>query len=258
MNRCTPVSTSVPIWPISTPITLEVIGDPHALTEAARFSGGLVSEVEGSRIGGTVDIVTDDEPQFQAIAGQLPDGVKPVRLRIADAALRHVIDGYAREAGVRNLEKRLAALVRKSVVKLLDDPAARLRIGRAEVEQMLGAPVFTKEKPLRGVGVVTGLAWTGRGRITRVELTLDGGKTWRHTGLADSQQVARIRVHPRDANTVFVAALGHPYGPNAQRGLFKSVDGGATWKKVLGPNADTGAVDVIFEPRNPQVVYAAL
>jgi ATP-dependent Lon protease len=93
-------------------------------------------------------------------------GVKPVRLRIADAALRHVIDGYAREAGVRNLEKRLAALVRKSVVKLLDDPAARLRIGRAEVEQMLGAPVFTKEKPLRGVGVVTGLAWTALGGAT--------------------------------------------------------------------------------------------
>ncbi|HND13350.1 MAG TPA: endopeptidase La [Pseudomonadales bacterium] len=93
-------------------------------------------------------------------------GVKPARLRIADAALRHVIDGYAREAGVRTLEKRLAALVRKSVVKLLDDPAARLRIGRAEVEQMLGAPVFTKEKPLRGVGVVTGLAWTALGGAT--------------------------------------------------------------------------------------------
>ena len=86
----------------------------------------------------------------------------------------------------------------------------------------------------------------------------DGGKTWRHSGLADSQQIARIRVHPDDANTVFVAALGHPYGPNAERGLFKSVDGGAHWKKVLGPNADTGAVDVIFAPDNPQIVYAAL
>ncbi|MBK8990175.1 MAG: endopeptidase La [Gammaproteobacteria bacterium] len=93
-------------------------------------------------------------------------GVKPVRLRISDAALRHVIDGYAREAGVRNLEKRLASLVRKSVVKLLGNPGAKLRIGREEVEQMLGAPVFAKEKQLRGVGVVTGLAWTSMGGAT--------------------------------------------------------------------------------------------
>ena len=93
-------------------------------------------------------------------------GVKPLRLRISDAALRHVIDGYAREAGVRNLEKRLASLVRKSVVKLLENPSAKLRIGREEVEQMLGAPVFAKEKQLRGVGVVTGLAWTSMGGAT--------------------------------------------------------------------------------------------
>ena len=77
-----------------------------------------------------------------------------MRLRISDAALRHVIDGYAREAGVRNLEKRLASLVRKSVVKLLENPSAKLRIGREEVEQMLGAPVFAKEKQLRGVGAL--------------------------------------------------------------------------------------------------------
>jgi len=93
-------------------------------------------------------------------------GVKPARLRVNDAALRHVIDGYAREAGVRNLEKRLATIVRKSVVKLLEQPKARLRVGREEVEQMLGKPVFTKEKPLRGVGVVTGLAWTSLGGAT--------------------------------------------------------------------------------------------
>jgi Sortilin, neurotensin receptor 3, len=86
----------------------------------------------------------------------------------------------------------------------------------------------------------------------------DGGKTWAHIGLADSQQIARIRVDPRDAERVFVAALGHPYGPNDQRGVFRSEDGGAHWQKVLGPNADTGAVDLVFDPSNPDVIYAAL
>ncbi|HSE11469.1 MAG TPA: hypothetical protein VLB69_02430, partial [Rudaea sp.] len=61
----------------------------------------------------------------------------------------------------------------------------------------------------------------------------DGGKTWAHIGLRDSQQVARILVHPRNADLVYVAALGHPYGPNTERGVFRSRDGGKTWQKVL-------------------------
>jgi photosystem II stability/assembly factor-like uncharacterized protein len=86
----------------------------------------------------------------------------------------------------------------------------------------------------------------------------DGGHTWRKIGLSDSQQIAHIIVHPDNPDLVYVAALGHPYGPNAERGLFRSRDGGATWQKLLGPDNDTGAVDVIFEPGNPQVLYAAL
>jgi photosystem II stability/assembly factor-like uncharacterized protein len=86
----------------------------------------------------------------------------------------------------------------------------------------------------------------------------DGGRTWSHIGLTDTQQIAMIRVNPRDPDIVFVAALGHPYGPNAQRGVFKSSDGGKTWNKVLGPNADTGAVDLIFDPRDANTIYAAL
>lgn len=93
-------------------------------------------------------------------------GVKSARLAITDAALRHVIDGYSREAGVRGLEKRLSSLVRKSVVQLLEEPKARLRIGRADVEKLLGAPVFMKDRVMRGVGVVTGLAWTTMGGAT--------------------------------------------------------------------------------------------
>ncbi|MGH8146876.1 MAG: VPS10 domain-containing protein, partial [Rhodanobacteraceae bacterium] len=86
----------------------------------------------------------------------------------------------------------------------------------------------------------------------------DGGKTWTHIGLTDSEQIAMIRVDPHNPNRVFVAALGHPYGPNAQRGVFRSLDGGKTWKKVLGPNDNTGAIDIIFKPGDANVIYAAL
>ncbi len=86
----------------------------------------------------------------------------------------------------------------------------------------------------------------------------DGGKTWTKIGLADSQQIGKVLVDPRDANTVFVAALGHPYGPNAERGVFRSRDGGAHWQRVLGHDDTTGAIDLAFEPGNPQVIYAAM
>jgi photosystem II stability/assembly factor-like uncharacterized protein len=86
----------------------------------------------------------------------------------------------------------------------------------------------------------------------------DGGRTWKKIGLTDSQQIGKVIVDPRDANTVFVAALGHPYGPNAERGVFRSRDGGAHWERVLGKDDATGAIDLAFEPGNPQIVYAAM
>jgi len=86
----------------------------------------------------------------------------------------------------------------------------------------------------------------------------DSGKTWTHIGLADSQQIGKIIVDPHDANTVFVAALGHPYGPNAERGVFRSRDGGASWQRVLGNDDATGAIDLAFEPGNARVIYAAM
>jgi photosystem II stability/assembly factor-like uncharacterized protein len=86
----------------------------------------------------------------------------------------------------------------------------------------------------------------------------DRGRTWTHIGLADSQQIGRVVVHPSDPNVVYAAALGHPYAANAERGVFRSRDGGTTWTKVLGPDANTGAIDLALEPGNPSVVYAAL
>ncbi|HEY0702995.1 MAG TPA: hypothetical protein VGD60_09535 [Candidatus Acidoferrales bacterium] len=88
--------------------------------------------------------------------------------------------------------------------------------------------------------------------------SLDGGKTWKHLGLRDGQQITNIIVDARDANRVFVAVLGHPYGPNVDRGIFRSLDGGETWKKVLYKDADTGATDLAFDPKNSQILYADL
>jgi photosystem II stability/assembly factor-like uncharacterized protein len=86
----------------------------------------------------------------------------------------------------------------------------------------------------------------------------DRGETWTAVGLSDSQQIAKILVDPRNSNLVLVAALGHPYGPNAERGVFRSVDGGRHWTKTLYKDENTGAIDLAFQPGNPQVVYAAL
>src|SRR2546428_2974359 len=86
----------------------------------------------------------------------------------------------------------------------------------------------------------------------------DGGKTWTHIGLTDSQQIGRVLVHPDNPDLVYVAALGHPYAANAERGVFRSRDGGKTWERILGPDDNTGAIDLAFEPGNPNVIYAAL
>jgi photosystem II stability/assembly factor-like uncharacterized protein len=86
----------------------------------------------------------------------------------------------------------------------------------------------------------------------------DAGETWTHIGLTDSQQIGRVLVDPRDPNVVLVAALGHPYGANAERGVFRSTDGGKTWAKVLYKDENTGAIDLAFDPRNSKTIYASL
>jgi photosystem II stability/assembly factor-like uncharacterized protein len=84
----------------------------------------------------------------------------------------------------------------------------------------------------------------------------DAGKTWQHLGLRDGQQITNIVVDPQDPRRVFVAVLGHPYGPNSERGVFRSTDGGETWQKILHKDDDTGATDLAFDPQNPQILYA--
>src|SRR5437879_5890432 len=86
----------------------------------------------------------------------------------------------------------------------------------------------------------------------------DGGTTWRHLGLTDGLQIPAIVVDPRDPNRVFAAVLGSPYGPNSERGVYRSIDGGDTWQKVLDKDENTGAVDLAFDPANAQTVFAVL
>lgn len=93
-------------------------------------------------------------------------GLKEEQLKINDAGLKYVIDSYCREAGVRTLEKQLARIMRKSIVRLLDGKEKKLRVGKKDIEILLGKPPFQAERPLRGVGVVTGLAWTAMGGAT--------------------------------------------------------------------------------------------
>jgi len=93
-------------------------------------------------------------------------GLKKKQMDITDGALRQVVEGYAREAGVRNLEKQLHKVMRKGIVRMLESDEEPIRVGVKELPDYLGQPLFRKEKPLRGVGVVTGLAWTAMGGVT--------------------------------------------------------------------------------------------
>jgi photosystem II stability/assembly factor-like uncharacterized protein len=105
-----------------------------------------------------------------------------------------------------------------------------------------------------GAGIIRPDLATGDGLYK----STDGGKTWTHLGLRDSQMIAMIDVDPRDPNRLFVAALGHPYGPNAERGIFRSTDGGQSFQKVLFKDEYTSGNDVRIDPANPNTVYATL
>ena len=86
----------------------------------------------------------------------------------------------------------------------------------------------------------------------------NGGKTWSHIGLLDAQQIGGIAIDPTNENRVFVAVMGHPYGPNTERGVFRTLNGGKTWEKVLYKDENTGSAQVTLDPKNPNIVYADL
>jgi photosystem II stability/assembly factor-like uncharacterized protein len=105
-----------------------------------------------------------------------------------------------------------------------------------------------------GEGCIRGNTAQGNG----VYKTVDGGKTWKNVGLHDSRAIGKVIVDPKNANVVFVAALGHPFGPNSERGIFRTTDGGKTWEKVLYKDENTGGIDVAFDPHNSHILFASL
>ncbi len=93
---------------------------------------------------------------------------------------------------------------------------------------------------------------------TGVYKSIDAGRTWKNIGLKDTRQIGSLIVHPQNSDVVLVAALGHAFGPNAERGIFRTTDGGKNWVKVLSKDDKTGGIDVVFDPHNPNIVFASL
>jgi photosystem II stability/assembly factor-like uncharacterized protein len=134
------------------------------------------------------------------------------------------------------------------------------------------APIFDQE-PTQSIGAIAvapsnpNIIYVASGEgLHRPDLSVgngiykssDGGKTWTHLGLRNGQQIPALVVDPRDPNRLFVAVLGHPYGANEERGIFRSTDGGETWQKVLSKDENTGGSDVEMDPSNPDVLYGCL
>jgi photosystem II stability/assembly factor-like uncharacterized protein len=134
-------------------------------------------------------------------------------------------------------------------------------------------PVFDHVDAMMSIGAVAiapsnhSVVWAGTGEADNrqssswgdgVYKSTDGGLNWQRTGLEETRHVGRIAVHPNDPNTVYVAAVGHLWGSNPERGVFKTTDGGSTWKKVLFRDENTGAIDLAMDPKDPNVVFAAL
>ena len=113
----------------------------------------------------------------------------------------------------------------------------------------------------RNVIYVGGGEVTVRGNVAHgsgMWKSTDAGKTWKSIGLTDTHHIPRIRTHPKNPDLVYVAAFGHTAGPNPERGIFRSKDGGKTWEKVLYRDDKTAGIELNFDPKNPQVIYAAL
>jgi photosystem II stability/assembly factor-like uncharacterized protein len=134
------------------------------------------------------------------------------------------------------------------------------------------APIFDRVDAMMSIGDVAvapsnaAVVWVGTGEANNrqssswgdgVYKSIDGGRTWKASGLADTRHIGRILIHPTNPDIVYVAAVGHLWGSNSERGVFKTIDGGQTWKKALYVDDNTGATDLVMDPQNPETLFAA-
>ena len=131
-------------------------------------------------------------------------------------------------------------------------------------------PLFD-DQPAQSIGAIAvapsdpNVVWVGTGEAhirsnvsigNGVYRSTDGGRTWTHLGLESSGRISRIRVHPTDPDVAYVGALGHLYGPQQERGVYRTTDGGETWERVLFAGENAGVSDLILDPNNPRILFA--
>ncbi len=214
-------------------------------------------------------------------------GLLPVLTAIFSIALLTVSTGFARGAAptdpfhhlqFRNLGPALAGGRVTAVVGIPGNPnvyyvgAAAGGVWKTVDGGLQWKAVFTKEGSA-SIGTLAlapsnpNIVWVGTGESNirsdvingaGLYVSTDAGKTWKLMGFKNAGQISRVLVDPQNPDVVWVAVLGHAWGPNTERGVFKSTDGGKTWKKVLYENDHTGAIDLVMDPGNPMVLYAAL
>ncbi|MGF1558553.1 MAG: WD40/YVTN/BNR-like repeat-containing protein [Flavobacteriaceae bacterium] len=178
-----------------------------------------------------------------------------------------------RNVGPANMSGRITAIdVVEKNTKVMYVGAASGGVWKSENGGSAWVPIFD-EQPTQNIGALAidqnnpEIIWVGTGEGNpRNSMNLgaglfkstDAGKTWTHMGLTDTKTIHRIHVDPRDGNTVFVGAMGDPFTPNEHRGLYKTIDGGSTWQKILYTNNQSGIADMVVDKSNPDKIFVAL
>lgn len=205
-----------------------------------------------------------------SLAAILPTGNAQT---VSTTAIENVTSGFqARSIGPAAAGGRIAALaVEKDRPSVFYVGTATGGVWKTSNGGTTFTPIFDNE-PNLSIGAVAvsdsnpSIVWVGTGEANNrqssswgdgVYKSTDGGATWNRMGLEDTQAIGRIVIDPNNPEVVYVAAAGHLWGPNAQRGLFKTIDGGRTWSKVLFIDNDTGVIDVAIDPQSPNILYAA-
>lgn len=179
----------------------------------------------------------------------------------------------ARSIGPAAMSGRIAAIdVNRSDKDIIYVGASTGGVWRSKSGGLTWEPIFD-DQPVAAIGAVAifqpspDIVWVGTGEANPrnsasvgngVYRSMDGGATWTHLGLSESERISRILLHPHDPGVAYVGAIGKAWGPHAERGVFKTEDGGKTWEKILHVNETTGAADLVIDPQNPLKLIAAM